>query len=545
MKKSFSVSNFELLSLQNIIKDGNLNLLQQLLIQGEVSLHFKDVYKNSLLHIAISYNQHDICKYLLEEGIDTNSVNIWHMTPLEQSIHMKYDKISELLREHKAYYKNKFDSEQIIFGERNLFFEKMNIMIQNLVLFFPSTVQVNFFHHNYVSDYLFCCSKHFSKNESFQRYISNFILMLGMKLFEKKEYRTECITDVNTFPFLPYCKIFEIKQLVLIPLNINRILIGYFFIWNKKPESIIQDYERLMRKIMLGQYFEILQCSLPTYRENIKYRVIKDFVQTSIQKMQQRFLNYETHVSIMKFVENMTPYWNELKEETYFKQLFFVIVYFKKILIPSHACFKLCQFNSSLYERLVQQEIISIEQNFESYPLQELKLVCFGDIFAETQKECRMSPFDYFHVIGKDVTKEQYQSLESLYDAFDETKFNFQIYFDIQKILFQRDVVRSSNVLGVQNKYEHTFFVFHDEVKSSLDFVFEKSASFECLYTRVFYLFHSICQYIHPFVDGNGRTCRLVLNFYLKKYGFEGCISRREKMISFQEFQKKVLGSKT
>ncbi len=74
--------------------------------EDPVEMTFEDVYKNSLLHIAISYNQYNICKYLIEEGIDINHVNLWYMTPLEQSIHMKFNKISELLRKHNAYYKN-------------------------------------------------------------------------------------------------------------------------------------------------------------------------------------------------------------------------------------------------------------------------------------------------------------------------------------------------------------------------------------------------------------------------------------------------------
>lgn len=110
MKKSISVSKFKLISIRTIIEQNNLDLLQQLLIQGEISLRYKDIYKNSLLHIAVSYHQYSICKYLIEEGIEMNTLNIYHMTPLEQSIHMKFSRISELLRKNGAYYKNKLDS---------------------------------------------------------------------------------------------------------------------------------------------------------------------------------------------------------------------------------------------------------------------------------------------------------------------------------------------------------------------------------------------------------------------------------------------------
>lgn len=540
MKKSFSVSNFQLFSIEKIIKDGDLNLLQHLLIQNEVSLQYQDIYKNSLLHIAISYNQYNICKYLLEEGIHTNHVNIWHMTPLEQSIHMKRTKISNLLRQYKAFYKNKFDSEQIIFGERQLFFEKLQIIIENLVFFFPSAVQVNFFHHSYNSEYLFCCSKHYTKNASFQRYISNFILSLSMKMFAKKEFIVHDIPNHDDFMFLPYCKLFGIEHLVILPLKVNHILIGYFFLWNQRIEVIKERYETIIEKIMLGQYFELLQFSLVIYRYNIKQDFVKKFVVSSLSKVQQRILNYEEHVSIMKFIEHMSSYWNDLREDKLFQQLVFIVAYYERVFIPSHACFKLYQFNHSLYTRLQQENMLPVIQNFESNPFRLMKELKFDEIQFEGNKgSFDLSPFDVFNILGKEVTKDQYERLQKLYTSFDPQEYSFQVYYDIQNILFERKKIRDKNVLGIKNDCEHTFFVCHEEVQKAIDFVFTKIQEMNQPLTKIYYLFHTICQYIHPFVDGNGRTCRMVLNFYLKKLGHADIISRQEKMIGFEDFQKK------
>ena len=543
MRKSVSVSNFELLSIQNIIKEGNLDLLQQLLIQGELLLTFEDVYKNSLLHIAISYNQYSICKYVIEEGININHVNIWHMTPLEQSIHMKFDKISELLRKHNAYYKNQLDSQQIIFGERDLFFENITIIIDNLKLFFASCIQINFFHNNYQSDYLFCCSKYFSTNNSFKNHVSNLILSLDMEFLTKHEFIIKTMNNSNEFLFLPYCKLFQIEQLIILPLKLNHILIGYFFVWNSKIEIYKKQYENLVCKIMLGEYFEILQFSLESYFYNKKNSIIKKYLNQSIKKIQQRFLNYETHVIIMKFLENIMIYWNDLKTDVEFQNMVLMIAYYQKTMIPTHSCYKLLEFNTSLYNRLCENNIIdkNMIMNFESYPFQELQHVGFDDIEFQIRNETNMSLFDYFNIIGKDVTKRQYEKLEYLYRSFDYTMFSFQIYYEIQKILFNRQDIRYSNVLGIKNKYEHTFFVCHEEVERGIEFVFEQAKKIKSPFTKIYYLFYTISQFIHPFIDGNGRTCRLVLNFYLKKFGCIHCISKKDKMISFHEYKSKFI----
>jgi Fic family protein len=48
-------------------------------------------------------------------------------------------------------------------------------------------------------------------------------------------------------------------------------------------------------------------------------------------------------------------------------------------------------------------------------------------------------------------------------------------------------------------------------------------------------LLHGEFVKIHPFIDGNGRTSRLLLNFELMKYGYTPIIIKKESLAKYYE----------
>ena len=138
MKKTKSFCDKNLISnVENYIKNGNLENMKLMLITKKINREYKDKKGNSLLHLGIFAKQYNICRYLVENEIcNINEENIWNMTPLEQAIHLKtytndeeLTKIICLLQENKAYYKFNVDSEQIIYGKRTEYYQKLKFIL--------------------------------------------------------------------------------------------------------------------------------------------------------------------------------------------------------------------------------------------------------------------------------------------------------------------------------------------------------------------------------------------------------------------------------
>jgi len=546
MKKNLSDSKFEFFSIHNIIKEKNLILLQQILLQEKITLDYKDIYENSLLHIAVSYNNYEICKYLVDSQIDLNTRNIWNMTPLEEAIHLRHNDICALLRNNKAYYKNKLDSEQIIFGERELFFEKIHLIIQNLVQFFPNYCSINFFHNTYSSDYLFCCSKYETKDVSFHNYVSHVILSKDLNFIKSSPViKVEKVTKQEDFIFYPYCKIYNICQLITIPLKINNILVGYFLVFNSEVDNTINvdEFEKLFHKIMISQFFFLLQYSYQSYLFNIQQPLVQNFLKDCANIIAQKDSDYDLHISILHFLDNCKEFWANIKDEFYFKELVNVVLYYNKALVPFGSLKKIYTKNSDTYHSLLENSIVERKQlEQSSFCRKQLPLIKFDTTNKiEEKTSCRMTEFDYFKVIGKELPKDKIKLLNLIHEKiFMEEDYHFDIYVDVNKIISGNDSIRKNEVIGVSSTFKNTFFVFSNEIEQSLSIVFQNVKRMENRLDQIYYLFYTISQYIHPFSDGNGRSCRLVATFYLKKIGIDTCISKVEKRISHEDFLKKI-----
>lgn len=541
-----SDSKFNFFSIHNIIKEKNLILLQQILLQEKITLDYKDIYENSLLHIAVSYNNYEICKYLVDSQIDLNTKNIWNMTPLEEAIHLKYNNISNLLRNNKGVYKNKLDSEQIIFGDRELFFEKIHLIIQNLVQFFPNYCSINFFHNTYNSDYLFCCSKYQTKDASFHNYISHVILSKNLNFLNSSPVLlVNTITKQEDFIFHPYCKIYNICQVITIPLKINNILVGYFLIFNSKVDSNvnISEFEKLFHKIMISQFFFLLQHSYQSYLFNIQQPLIQDFLKDCTNIIAQKNSDYDLHISILHFLDSCKDFWTNIKDEFYFKKLVNIVLYYNKALVPFGSLKKIYIKNLDTYESLIENSIVE-KTKFEqlSFCREQLPLIKFDTKYKiEKKTPYKMSEFDYFKVIGEELSNNKIKLLNLIQEKiFMQDDFHFDIYIAVNNIISKNDSIRKNEVVGVSSRLENTFFVFSDEIEESLSIVFENVKKMNNILDQIYYLFYTISQYIHPFSDGNGRTCRIIASFYLKKIGIDTCISKIEKLISHEDFLKKI-----
>jgi len=524
-------------SIGDYIKEGKLENVKLMLITNEVEKNYKDKKGNSLLHLGIFAKQFNICKYLVENRIcDINEENIWNMTPLEQAIHLQtYNtnnkeliKIIKLLQENKAYYKFHVDSEQIIFGKRTEYFEKLKFILDNLSYIFQHSKIIQFYHNTYNSPFLFPFSTNVCKSPSLMRYTSNLLFENNYHIFQTRRLCINSFKNQNELFIYPFCKLNNIKYIYTLPLKMDGILLGYFVIWTVEDEPFSDlNFDSLLNSIMNEKYFDILSISPKIYQLNIHHNLILEYTQKIIKKIKGRMIHPTYLKETFNFLNKIQDF--HLEHDSTFQSLMNIAQFYKKILIP---------FGNvrPLYQLV---DTISFENNFndDSFPLVELfkyQLDLSKNIEYNLSKPKKMelSTFDFYSILGYSIDNDKQEKLNYILNNTTDF-FNFNIYSTVNSILTGNKDIRTTNVFGTG--YQPIMFVFPEEIKKALNFIF--SQSYPLLY-KYFYIFTTITQYIHPFKDGNGRTSRMILNFSLQKVGIQNIISRNNKLLSFTDYVK-------
>lgn len=533
LRQTKSFSNFELFSLKNIIRDGNKNLLENLILQDYFNINVKDEHGNTMLNYAIMNNNIEICHLLIKYKIDMNTVNCFHMTPLQESIHMKTENITKLLRDSGAYFKNKLDSEQIIFGIRDEFFDKLKLFIEFTSYQNPHFKTIQFFHNTYNSPFMFSCSIDKNIDENLNNYISNLILSKENVIFREKIINVKNFKNQNDFFLLPYCTLFDIEQIQIVPLTIDKKLLGYFLIFNEK-ESEYYNYQQLFLSVLNNNYFFKIP-SVSTYKRVMYCDIMKRKMKQISKILESKDSNYNILISLSKWILELKEFSNELKDDILFQQLIQYISYYEYAFIPFGHCSKIYKLLSDVKKQLDIQYTPSF--SFVWKLLLQLKHDNTNLPQSFILENCKdFDSRDYYNIIGKSLSNTQIENLNNIYQNFEIKK---EILVDIVSILLEKNIsFRDSHVLGIKNKFENTFFLFPTEIEKGLDFVFENYKNFENPIYQFYYLYHTISSYIHPFQDGNGRTSRVFLNFCLRKYGISKILSRTNKLISWESFCK-------
>ena len=535
MKKTKSFCDKNLISnVENYIKNGNLENMKLMLITKKINREYKDKRGNSLLHLGIFAKQYNICRYLVENEIcNINEENIWNMTPLEQAIHLKtytndeeLTKIICLLQENKAYYKFNVDSEQIIYGKRTEYYQKLKFILKNLSFLFQNYKVIQFYHNTYNTHYLFPFSESICNSPSFMKYTSNLIFENNYHLFKSKHFSLKHFKNQNELFIYPFCKLHNIEYIYNIPLKIDGILLGYFVVWttNEEPFSKL-NFESIFSNIINEDYFEILSISPKIYNLNINHILIVDYIKKITKILKDRIIN-PYYLKLTLIFLNKIQNFNLEFDPTY-QYLMKIAQFYKKILIPFG--------NIKTLYQLVHS--ISFKENFneKSYPLLKLydyQLDLSHNInysYNHLDGKKKLSSFDFYSILGYSINKEKQEKLNYILNNTTDF-FNFNIYSIINSILTENKDIRNSNVFGSGSK--PLMFIFPEEIKNALDYVFSSSYP---LFYKYFYIYICITQYIHPFKDGNGRTSRMILSFCIYKVN-EKIISRNDKLLSLTDY---------
>jgi len=104
---------------------------------------------------------------------------------------------------------------------------------------------------------------------------------------------------------------------------------------------------------------------------------------------------------------------------------------------------------------------------------------------------------------------------------------------------------RRSAVTGRVSSRVYRVFIPHTELEKSLLLLIETLNAMRAQnvhpLVRAYYAFSTLVYYIHAFMDGNGRTARLVGNIICMRHGYPPLIKASDKILSFEAFLGKAV----
>ena len=586
LQKSKSLSNFEVISIKNIIRDGHLDLLENLFLQGHFHIDFQDENGSTMLNYAISFDKIQIAKFLIDSGINPNTTNVFHFTPLQEATHLKRVDIITLLRNHGACFKHKQDCDQIFFGERNNFFEKLSLMID--ILFSISPFCVHFFHNTYNSNYLFACSTFRTTTPSFSDFLSNFIFLKDNLLFQKNIiHKTEIEEQKELFFFLPFVNMYNIEKIFIIPLRIHQITLGYFFTFSSNKDSNLENLEYkkdFFSKILENDFLNCKEMSPMIYETLVNNPLFQKYLKQTLSSIRAKYSNYDLYLRLLKWIDLSKPFWCILKEkkDASFFQIIENLLYIKEFITP-HGKFKNIRHRiSELTQQLVATNIIHEDEfiHFQEshifqmmveieYPYQSpitvsnalSHKIAIADLTApdltvpdltvpDLTVPDLMVPlgvrrisdltvfnsYEYFNITGIDLAKSTIVHLNDIYSNYLQDTQNF---LDCLKAIHSclcndenihpkiNPGIRDSVVTGVIHEYQDTFYLPPQEIEDGLEFIKSHILKDDNIFHQFYHFYFCVLHFIHPFQDGNGKSCRILMNFFLKSHGISKTVCKQ------------------
>lgn len=157
-------------------------------------------------------------------------------------------------------------------------------------------------------------------------------------------------------------------------------------------------------------------------------------------------------------------------------------------------------------------------------------------------------PFkDYLEAVNLAEAIEFVEDLVNEQEALNENnlkKIHYLVLKGIVKENSYAGVYRSVPVMISGSQHEPTQpYMIQPEMENLFDWYKENKDSLHPV--ELASLFHFKFVYIHPFIDGNGRTARLLMNFILMQHGFPPAIVKAEHEVRAKYYNTLEIASAT
>jgi len=481
--------------------------------------HIKQTYDDDIFQMIYNNDLGGVKTYITQRG-QVNIRNFMGVSPLFEAVRLRKDDIADVLRDAGAMFSSFFDIDQQYVGSmtKKCFFERLTFVLRSLVPRLCS-IQIEtavFFHSVKHSNRLFCCSVKYQREPSDEN-VSDFSRRLTHYVIEQYH---DCMG--------PLCREFRMHS-IQVPVFFQKELLGiiYAFSYTQPPDT--SSHLQKTCSDIFFQRFEQLEG--PSYET-----LWNDFLLSS-----SFFIQWLEKIIVYSRSEQSCIFFGPVC------RLVSLIRFLKDKLAAHHRRdieqILMTHAVTTIPYTKLSNEIYTVvypyrEHYVKSFLMSRLETgsirytLCSSPVSQKVKHP--FSHFDIFEVLGdhheQKLCGPEIAELNTMLD--DPVDFSLETIGKIRRVLGMETSFRTTQVIGTVSKYTDHYRIFMPvcEVSEAMEVAFRMYPTDDV--TNIVSLYKIMVEWIHPFLDGNGRTFRLLLSVLLRSRYFNVLITKGDTQIT-------------
>jgi len=493
----------------------------RILVVNTIPIHpdiftLQDKFGNNLLHYSVMEKDFDCVDFLIQNTKHLiHSKNIWNLTPLNEAVRMGFQSIANLLREGGASLHTNFDVQQSIIGNRKEYFSLLETLM-TILKHLGNSQLVQLFHSVPHNSNLYSCSiaSVSTSLKDFYEASSHLVFDRKNTTFFKKEIHVleNCHQRSQEYFFLaPLCHDHQVRFFASYPFYHGPTFLGYFVIWSQKDllDSQLVSIFSFIQEFMDKKFGKALEY-FPEWWEIIsRQELCSEILRQQIQNLQQP----DSRVFLPSLVD-LAPLMELLVKEQWVSESVL------RTLFETHQPYhKKSILGYDLLRRFSGLRSSVCLSNVSHMYQQTMAIVSPPEMLKTIQgKPILMTGIELFELIGPHSSKPPLDKVNELLEEASDHCIRHapRQLFDRCAHLVLEQSYRTSAVIGL-DRFEYRLFLPHYEIPQAMDAVFSTCVGNDM--SSLYKIYVQIVEWIHPFMDGNGRSARLFLTISLRAHG--------------------------